>query len=129
MGGARERGIRMIYSFRTLPLMKGCRWMTYHLRVHTIMTRFRLGISDIFVHHYRYKRHTYKDMICPLCRVAKETICSVLPCAKNLYSAICKFLLIYLLLSLLLASTNEYIVRNLSVYLYKAFKLRSISSS
>ena len=38
-----------------------------------IMTRFRLGISDIFVHHYRYERHTNKDLICPLCRVAHET--------------------------------------------------------
>ena len=26
----------MIYSFRPLPLMKGCRWMIYHLTVHTI---------------------------------------------------------------------------------------------
>ena len=33
----RERGIRirMIYSFRPLPFMKGCGWMTYHLPVHT----------------------------------------------------------------------------------------------
>ena len=30
----RER-IRMIDSFRQLPLMKGCRWMTYHLTVKT----------------------------------------------------------------------------------------------
>ena len=35
--GGRERGIRMIYSFRPQPLMKGCRWMTYHLTVHTII--------------------------------------------------------------------------------------------
>ena len=38
-----------------------------------IMTRFRLGISDIAVHHCRYKRHTDRDLICPLCRVAQET--------------------------------------------------------
>ena len=37
------------------------------------MTRFRFGISDIFVHYYRYKRHTNNDLICPLCRVAQET--------------------------------------------------------
>ena len=47
-GTERERGgdtdtdtddlrIRMIYSFRPLPLMKGCGWMTYHLTVHTII--------------------------------------------------------------------------------------------
>ena len=39
--GERERGIRiqvrMIYSFRPLPLMKGCRWMTYYLTVHTMI--------------------------------------------------------------------------------------------
>ena len=37
--GAGERGIRvrMIYSFRPLPLMKGCGWMTCHLTVHTII--------------------------------------------------------------------------------------------
>ena len=29
--------LRMIYSFRPLPLMKGCGWMTYHLTVHTII--------------------------------------------------------------------------------------------
>ena len=34
----KERGeIRMSYSFRPLPLVKGCGWMTYHLTVHTIL--------------------------------------------------------------------------------------------
>ena len=33
----RQIRIRMIYSFRPLPLMKGCGWMTYHLTVHTII--------------------------------------------------------------------------------------------
>ena len=32
-----EIRIRMIYSFRPLPLMKGCGWMTYHLTVHTVI--------------------------------------------------------------------------------------------
>ena len=47
--------------------------------------KFKLtSISDIAVHHCRYKRHTDKDLICPLCRVAQETelhfvlCCSVL---------------------------------------------------
>ena len=30
-------GIRKIYSFRSLTFMTGCRWMTYHLRVHTMI--------------------------------------------------------------------------------------------
>ena len=39
----------MIYSFRPLPLKKGCRWMTYHLTVRTIIM------------HYM-KKKTYKRM-------------------------------------------------------------------
>ena len=27
----------MIYSFKPLHFMKGCRWMTYHLTVHTVI--------------------------------------------------------------------------------------------
>ena len=38
VGGGGEIQIGMIYSFRPLPLMKGCRWMTYHLTVDTIIT-------------------------------------------------------------------------------------------
>ena len=34
-GGERDRWIRMIYSFMLLPLMKGCRRMTY--TVHTVI--------------------------------------------------------------------------------------------
>ena len=33
----REYGMGMIYSFRPLPLLKWCRWMTYHLTVHAII--------------------------------------------------------------------------------------------
>ncbi len=101
-----------------------------------IMTRFRLGISGIFVHYYRYKRHTDNDLICPLCRVAQETelhfvlCCPVLSALRVQFipSKFYKFPSLFRL-SLLLASTNENIVRNLSVYLYKAFNLRSILSS
>ena len=30
---------RMVYSVRPLPLVKGCRWMAYHLTLHTVMHR------------------------------------------------------------------------------------------
>ena len=35
--GRREIQIRMIYSFRPLPLVKGHGWLTYHLTVHTLI--------------------------------------------------------------------------------------------
>ena len=54
-----------------------------------ITTRFRLGISDIAVHYYRYERHTDKDLICPLCIVVQKIRFGfMLPCAKNLKSAV-----------------------------------------
>ena len=102
-----------------------------------IMTKFRLGISDIAVHHCRYKRQTDKNLIFPSFRAAQETelhfalCCPVLRILRAQFIPLkfYKFPMLFLL-SLLLASTNENIVRNLSVYLYKAFKLpRSISVS
>ena len=38
---------RMIYSFRPLPLMKGCRWMTYHLTVHSIIIPMSKKINKL----------------------------------------------------------------------------------
>ena len=52
----RERGgggIRMIYSFRPLALMKGCGWMTYHLTVHTIivpMSKKTNKLTTMYLH-------------------------------------------------------------------------------
>ena len=37
-----------------------------------IMTRYRLGLSDTAEHHYRYKRHTDNDLICPVNGEAQE---------------------------------------------------------
>ena len=85
----RERGIRMIYSFRPLPLMKGCGWMTYHLTVHTRIVPMSKKTNKLTTRET--DRQTDRQ--------------------------------------LLLASTNELIVRNLPVYLYNACKLRSISVS
>ena len=108
-----------------------------------IMTRFQLVISDIFVHHYNDTIGfifclffvTDNDLICPLCRVAQETELHAVLCCPVLRTLRAQFILSKFYkypslfrLSLLLLSTNENIVRNLSVYLYNAFKLRSISS-
>ena len=101
-----------------------------------IMTRFRLGISDIAVHYYRYKRHTDNDLFCPLCREAQENELRFVLCCPMLSDLREQFIPAKFhkfpssfRFRLLLASNNENIVRNLSVYLYKAFKLRSILSS
>ena len=117
-------------TFCTIPDTKTYLKMNIDRHLKFIMTRFRLGISDIAAHHCRYKRHTDNNLICPLCSVAQEIelhfvlCCSVQFILWKFY----KFPSLFRL-SLLLASTYENIVRNLSVYLYKAFNLRSISMS
>ena len=101
-----------------------------------IMTRFRLGISDIAVHFYRYKRHTDNDLFCPLCGEAqKNELHFVLCCpvlsdlrAQFIAAEFYKFPSLFSI-SLPLTFSNEKFVRTLSVYLYRGLKLRSILKS
>ena len=91
-------------------------------RLKFIMTRFRLGISDIAVHYYRYKRHTDNDLFYPLCGEAQENevhfilVCPMLSDLREQFipAKFYKFPGLFRL-SLLLASNNENVVRNLSV--------------
>ena len=96
-----------------------------------ITTRFRLGISELNVHRFRYKKANDLDLLCPLCKEVKEDelhfvlVCPALQGIRETfiqpkyYMHPCLFRL-----SLLLACTNVNTVRNLSLYLYKAFKYR-----
>ena len=57
--------IRMIYSFRPLPLMKGCGWMTYQLTVHTIIVPMSKKTNKITTMYLRENSNSktlfYKD--------------------------------------------------------------------
>ena len=95
--------------------------------------RFRLGISDIAVHHYRYKIHTEVDLMCPFCKNVKEDEFHFLLCCPVFNSLRMRYIPLkyhkypnQFRLSLLLASSNEYLVKNLSLFLYKALQLRSV---
>lgn len=101
-----------------------------------IMARFRLGISEIAQHYYRYRKHTVDELNCPLCRSGVEDELHFILCCP----ALSKLREQYIprkyfkfpnqfRLSLLMASNKESIVKNLSIYIYKAFKLRSIMIS
>ena len=89
-----------------------------HLKI--VTAKFRMGISDIALHFYRYKKHTELDLICPLCKNANEDDLHFLLCCPVLnnlreryiplkfYRNPCQFRA-----SLLLASENETIVKKL----------------
>ena len=103
--------------------------MDRHLKC--IMTKFRLGVSELSVHYYRHRNHTEENLICPFCKEMKEDevhfvlCCPVLDDLRKQYipPKFCKNPCCFRL-SLLLASTNQEIIRKLSLFLYKAFKIR-----
>ena len=104
--------------------------MDLHLRY--IMTKVRLGISDLRVHQFRYKTCNDFDLLCPMCRSAKEDemhfifFCHVLKDIREkfiptkFYARPCLFKL-----TLLMACTKPEIMHSLSLFLYKAFQLRN----
>ena len=51
----------MIYSFRPLPLMKGCRWMTYHLTVHTIIVPMSKKTNKLTTMYLTRKRERERE--------------------------------------------------------------------
>ena len=104
--------------------------MDRHLK--RIVTLFRFGISDLFVHYFRYRRHSDRDLLCPLCKEAEETevhfafCCPVLNdlrtqfIPQKYYKYPCQFRL-----SLLIACQNETVIRRFAIYLYQSFKIRN----
>ena len=100
-----------------------------------IMTRFRFGVSDLAVHRNRYK-HFLEDNSCPLCNSDEDNEIHFLLCCPNLLrlrrELIPEKYYRYpnaFRLSLLLACQNRQTLRNLCIYVYKAFKIREISLS
>lgn len=102
-----------------------------HLRF--ILSRFRFGISEIRVHATRYQNIPLVDLLCPLCKESIEDemhfvlICPVLSnirktfIPEKYYLRPCLFRM-----CLLMSSENANIVRNVAMYLFKAFQLRKI---
>jgi hypothetical protein len=98
-----------------------------------VMSRFRLGISEIAEHYYRYRKHNQSDLLCQLCKKEKENemhfvlCCHVLQDLRVRYiPSKCYNFPSMFKLALLLASTHEQTIKNVAIYLYKAFKLRSV---
>ena len=105
--------------------------MNRHLR--QIMSRFRFGISDLAIHHYRYSSAGDHCYTCPLCKEAEDNeihfvlICPVISDIRRqyipykFYRQPCLFRY-----TLLMTATNMSIVRNLANFLYRAFKFRDV---
>jgi hypothetical protein len=98
--------------------------------------RFGIGLSDLFVHSCRYKNVVNINLVCPLCRQASENEVHFLLCCPSLIDLREKLIPKKYFrnpnscrMNLLLASNNEETVRNLALYMYKAFIFRQIAIS
>ena len=100
-----------------------------HLQL--MCTKFRFGISDIAVHFYRYRQHRQEDLLCSLCKSGIEDEIHFLFCcpwydnirtkfiAPKFYNNPCLFRL-----QVLMSSCNQTTIKNLCIFVYKAFKIR-----
>eukprot|EP00745_Piridium_sociabile_P037736 TRINITY_DN6881_c0_g1_i1.p1 TRINITY_DN6881_c0_g1~~TRINITY_DN6881_c0_g1_i1.p1 ORF type:complete len:302 (+),score=4.84 TRINITY_DN6881_c0_g1_i1:89-907(+) len=123
------------YSFyRTFKTNYDCEAYLYldlDRHVTFFMTRFRLGISNITVHRYRYANIRERDMLCPLCKKANEDeVHFLFSCPvyldlrhehipRKFSENPCSFRA-----ALLMANQNKAVMKNVCLYLYKAFKRR-----
>ena len=94
-----------------------------------VMTKFRFGVSELFVHHYRFRNNAV--YLCPLCKDAEDTEIHLVLCcpvledirkdliAEKFYRSPNTFRF-----TILMSAKQTTVVRNLCIYLYKAFKLR-----
>jgi hypothetical protein len=115
----------------SVPVYLELDFLDRHLKF--ILTKFRFGISELNTHFYRYRNCTDVNLKCPLCMYFEENeIHFVLTCPglatlrKQLIPLKYYRVPNAFHFSLLMASRNRNTVKNLSIYLYRAFKIRQI---
>ena len=106
--------------------------MDRHLKF--VLTKFRFGVSDINSHFYRYKSNY--NALCQLCKEAVEDDVHFVLCCpffmelrkefipEKFFRMPCKFRL-----AILMSSKSESLIKKVSIYLYKAFKMRELALS
>ena len=95
--------------------------------------KFRFGFSNLILHKYRYSPNSTVNVLCPLCKNAKDDEIHFVLCCSFLDKLRQEFIQDKywkkpnaFRLMMLLNSTNELTVKMLSVYIYKALKVREI---
>jgi len=104
--------------------------MDRHLK--HIITKFRFGMSELFVHNLRYRQHCVTDLLCPLCKGSVDNEVHFVLCCPMLNDLRTQLIPQKYVscpsmfrLCIPMSSTNERINKRIAMYLYKAFKIRN----
>ena len=118
-------------QFKTLTSVELYLLLNLNRRIRYTMTRFRFGVSDIKVDKSRFKFYDVDDLKCPLCLSAVDNEVHFVLCCPafddlryefiepKYFNNPCEFRLV-----LLLATQNERALKNLALFVYKAFSRR-----
>ena len=105
--------------------------LNFNIYIRYALTRFRFGVSDIKVHRSRYKLYNVDELKCLLCLSALDNEVHFVLCCpafedlryefieSKYFNNLCEFRV-----ALLLATQNERVLKNLALFLYKAFSRR-----
>jgi len=94
--------------------------------------RFRFGITDMYIHKYRYQAAPLQD-ICPLCNEEEEDEVHLLLRCPGLYDLRMKYIVPHVYpidedpISQLLASQECSTIRAVAMYLYYALRRRTVA--
>ena len=118
-------------QFKTLACVEPYIMLNLNRYIRYTLTRFRFGVSDIKVHRSRFKLYNVDELKCPLCLSAVENEVHFVLCCpafeglrhefieSKYFNNPCEFRL-----ALLLDTQNERALKNLALFLYKAFSRR-----
>ena len=118
-------------QFKTLTGFEPYLILNLNRHIRYTLTRFRFGVSDIKVHRSRFKVYNVDDLKCPLCLSAVDNEVHFVLCCPafddlryefiepKYFNNPCEFRL-----ALLLATQNERALKNVALFLYKAFNRR-----
>ena len=120
---------RLFNPFHSIPVHLS---MSMNSQMRYVMTRFRLGVSDLLVHTLRYRINVDSDLTCPLCKEAKESEIHFVFCCPALNDLRTELIprKYYIRpssfrLTLLMTFTQEEIIKRVALFLCRAFKVRS----
>ena len=122
-------------QFKTLACVEPYIMLNLNRYIRYALTRFRFGVSDMKVHRSRFKLYNVNELECPSCLSGVDNEVHFVLCCPAIEDLRYEFIESKYLnnpcefrLALLLATQNERALKNLALFLYKAFRMKTLLS-